>query len=83
MKITNHEEDATIKSENFQVELGASTMQTKRERGTSHQKLPSKLSYQEKFHSWMAHFFICSSSCPPFNAFRDEKKLQMMSDVSG
>ena len=31
----------------------------------------------------MAHFFIFSSSCPPFNTFRDDAFLQMMNDVSG
>ena len=31
----------------------------------------------------MAHLFICSSSYPPFNTFRDESFLQMMSTIAG
>ena len=47
MKGIKHEKDDTAKAENLQVELGASTVQTKRKRGVAQQKLPSKLSHQE------------------------------------
>ena len=42
-------ERCSKKSENFQVELGAHVMQTKLKRGSSQQKILSKLSYQESF----------------------------------
>ena len=82
-KRIKHEEDATAKAENFQVELGAATVQTKRKRRLAQQKTPSKLSYQEKCHSSMAYFFIFSLSCPSFNAFRDDAFLQMMNAAAG
>ena len=37
---------------------------------------------EDKCYSSMSHFFICSSSCPPFNAFREDRFLQMMNAVS-
>ena len=43
-----HEEDFSIKAEHFQKELGAATVQTKRERGSTQQNIPSKSSYQDK-----------------------------------
>ena len=58
-------------------------MQTKRKIGAVQQKLPSRLSYQGTFFSSMAHLFICSSSHPPFNVFRDEIFLQMINYVAG
>ena len=64
------------------MELGYHYAQTKCKRGPVQQKLPSKLSYQGKCYSFIAHFFIYSSSNSPFNAFRDEKFLQMMNSVS-
>ena len=82
-KTSKHDEDATAKAENFQVELGAAAMQNNRKRGVAQQKPPSKLSHQDKCYSSMAHFFIHSSSFPPFNAFRHDTFLTMMNVVSG
>ena len=58
-------------------------MQSKRKRGGTQQKLRSKLIYQHRCFSSMSHFFIGSSSYPPFDEFRDESFLQMMNSVSG
>ena len=47
------------------------------------QKLPSKINYHDRRSISIAHFFICSSSCPYFHAFRDEACLQMLNAVTG
>ena len=82
VKRIKHEEDTTAKGTNFQVELGAATVQTKCKIGVTQQKLPSKLSYQDKCYSLspFIHLLIIAS---PFNEFRDDAFLQTVNDFSG
>ena len=61
-KRIKHKEDAAVKAEKFQEELGSSIMQTKHKRGEIKHKLPSKLSHQDECFSSTAYLFIFSSS---------------------
>ena len=79
---TKHEDEVAIKTEQFQEEA-VSTESKQKRGGVTPQKIPSKLSYQDRFFSSMANYFIYSSAYPPFNTFRDESYLQMMSTVAG
>ena len=57
---------------------------SKRKRGGGmQQKIPSKLSYQDRCFSSMANYCICSSAYPRFRTNRDESCFQMMSTVTG
>ena len=67
------------------MELGLQNMQNQneRKRGGVQQKLPSKLSCQDRHHSSMAYHLIFLSEYPPFNTFIDELFLKMMSAITG
>ena len=46
------------------------------------QKLLSVLSCQDRCCSSVDNYFICSSSCPAFDIFRDDTFIQMLKTVS-
>ena len=59
-----------MKTEKCQEEAAFIDFKRKRVEGMQ-QKMPSKLSYQDRLFSAMANEFIYSSACPPFRTFRD------------
>ena len=60
----NHEEEVTEKAKNIHMELGVQKMQNKRKRGGVQQKLPSKLSCQDRCYISMDHFLFIHHHIP-------------------